>query len=203
MNFITRRCCSWVGIGCCSLVFLIVGCDKATVENAKNEAKNAAADAQQAATDAQTSARDAAQAAGQKAGEMKDAIGEEFSGAYDKAAAALKDFDGGSELLSGMKESFASAKQSLTNVTDSASADAARDKLAELGTKFEGMSEQLKKLPAEAKPAVEGMINQGIEMLHSLADKAMSVPGVKDKLVPAIDQLKEKLQAMIGSEPKA
>jgi vacuolar-type H+-ATPase subunit E/Vma4 len=172
-----------------------LGCSQQTVDRVTDSVQDAAGDAQQVAGEA-------VQAASETAGDVSAAVEEGFSSAFDKASAALESVAGGDELMTGLKDLFASAKESFEGITDSATADAAVSKFGELSNSVDGLAAMIEKLPAEAKPAVQSVIQQGIAQLKALADKVLAISGVQDVLKPSVDHLMAKLQAVAG-EPTA
>ena len=143
--------------------------------------------------------KEAANEAGEKVSEAGEKISDGFSDAVETASAALKDIDGGSEILTKAKDVFASAQTTLKGITDKASAEAAMAKLGDLDGAIDSLGELTGKLPETAKTALGGVIDQGVEQLKALFDKMKDMPGVSDVIKPRMDALIEKLSGMIGS----
>ena len=181
-----------------ALTMAVVGCGQAKVEEAKEVAKEAAADAKQAAASAKESAAEAAEAAGDAAKQATDAVSEGFSAAAAKAAQALEGVEGGEKFLSGLKEMFSSAEETLSGIKDKASAEAAEVKLDELNAQADQMVDSAAKLPKEAMTAVGGVVEAGIEQLRQIVDKLLSNPEIQEVIKPKIDELMDKLKKMIG-----
>lgn len=173
----------------CTLFAL--GCNQQSAQ----DAAKAVQDAGQAAGEA---AEEAVGAAGDAAKQAMDSLGAEFTAAMDQASSALEGIEGGSEMLTQLKDLFGSLQSTLQGVTDSASAEAAVSKLDELSGSLEGLSSQAAELPSEAATAVKALIAQGIEQLKALADKALALPGVQETLKPKLDEMMEKLQQLVG-----
>lgn len=189
---------------------VMVGCDRAEVEQAKEKAKDAAETAKDAAADAKDSAEAAAIAAGDAAKDAGTAVGDAakdatdrvsagFSAVTEKASETLKSVEGGGAMLTEIKEMFSSAMETLRGITDKASAEAALPKLEELNTKAEQMAESTAKFPEEGMSAVGKVVEAGIEELKALADKLMSNPEIQEVIKPKVDALIDNLKKMTGA----
>jgi len=143
--------------------------------------------------------KDAANEAGEKVGEAGEKLSDGFSEAVEKASSALKDIDGGSEILTKAKDFFASAQTTIKGITDKASAEAAMTKLGDLDGAIDSLGEMAGKLPETAKTALSSVIDQGIKQLNALVEKIKEMPGVSDVIKPKMDELIEKLRGMLGS----
>jgi hypothetical protein len=95
-----------------------------------------------------------------------------------------------------VKQLVTNATDALTGITDPASADAALPKLRDLSTKVDGLSTTLGALPAGARKPVNQMLGTGYTRLKELANKAMAIPGVGDKIRPVVEPMLSKLQAL-------
>jgi hypothetical protein len=125
-----------------------------------------------------------------------DALGEGFSAAAEKASSALASVEGGPEMLTKVKEFFTSATQSLTKIKDEATARAAIPDLEELEGKISGLADMTAKLPGEAKTAVSGLLESGVDGIKSLVEKIMAIPGVESVVKPKMDAIMQKLTAL-------
>jgi hypothetical protein len=166
------------------------------MKSAVDDATDAAQDAADAVGDAATTATDAA---GDLANKTMDALGEGFTAAAEKASSALASVEGGPEALKGIKDLFGSAHESLSKITDEASAKAALPGLEDLDGKVTGLGELLAKLPAEAKPAIASLIDNGREALQKVVDKIVALPGVETVIKPKLDAIMEKLSALTAA----
>jgi hypothetical protein len=164
---------------------VLVGCDQG--------AQTTLQDAGQAVQGAAESASDAAGDLAQKA---TDALGEGFAAAADKASSALASIEGGPEMLTKVKEFFASATDSLSGIKDEVSARAALPKLDELEGKISGLADMTAGLPAEAKTAVSGLLESGVNGLKALVEKIMALPGVESIVKPKLDAIMQKLSGL-------
>lgn len=91
-----------------------------------------------------------------------------------------------------------STTDALAEVKDAASADAAIPKLQDLSGKLDGLTASVNALPADTKKSVTSAIGAGLTHLKELAEKAMAIPGVGEKLRPVLDPMLAKLQALSG-----
>lgn len=180
----------WGGLAALALMVAVTGCTQEQIEEAESAVEETAGDVSAAAAEA-------TEQVGEAAGDVKDAVSEEFTAAWDKASAALKDVEGGGELLTGMKSFFAGAKESLEGVTDEASAEKAKAKLGELGASVDGWGEKVAGMSDEAKTALKGFIEQGIAQMKSLLENFEDNELVQTVLKPKFDELMEKLKNLV------
>lgn len=101
-------------------------------------------------------------------------------------------------LTGDVKDWSTSAFDTLGNIKDSASAEAALPTLRDLSSKLDGVTTTLGGLPADAKKPIVSMLGSSYSKLKDLASKAMSIPGAGEKLRPVIEPLLNKLQALTG-----
>ena len=153
---------------------------------------------QQAVDDAKQQATEVAQAAEDAAVEAKQAVSEGMDTAMEKASEALQGIEGGSELLTGFKDMFASASESLSEIKDQTTAEAASSKLEGWKTELEEMGRKVAELPADAQSAVLGVVKQGLLQLEKLIEKVRTLSGVEEAIGPQLDALLEQLKAMEG-----
>jgi hypothetical protein len=88
--------------------------------------------------------------------------------------------------------------QSLSSITDAASADAALPKLREASQKLDSIAGLTSSLPADAKTRLVSLADASRSTLRTAADRAMAIPGVGDKLRPVVDELMKKIDALAG-----
>jgi hypothetical protein len=165
-------------------VLFPAGCNQA--EQAGETAKEVVSQAGETVNDA---AKDAAKDVGDK-------LSEGFSAAAEKASSALEGIDGGAEILTKVKDLFGSAQTTLSGVTDKVSAEAATSKLSELNGAVDSLGNLIGKLPAQAKSALGGVIDQGVQQLESLVEKVVALPGISDVIKPKMDEIIKKLKAL-------
>lgn len=93
---------------------------------------------------------------------------------------------------------YKSATETLTFITDEASAAAAAPKLEELNTTLDSLQKAWDKLPEGARSAVTAVTGEHLGKLKDLIQTVLAVPGVKEKIGPTLDGIVTKLTAMGG-----
>ena len=138
---------------------------------------------------------DSAKKAAEKAG---TAVAEGLTAATEKATAAMKDVEGGPEMLKSITDTFDSAEKTLAGVKDSETARAAGPAMDEMIAKLQGLSAAAEKLPAEAKSALAPLVEAGIAKLKELYEKFKAIPEVETVIKPKFDELVTKVSALAG-----
>ena len=173
-----------------------VGCSDGTASKG-SKAEKVVHDAAKATADAAKSAAESAKdVVGGVAQNAADAFEEGFATAAKKASSTLEGMEGGSELVKEVTDLFGSAKEAITSITDKASAQAALPKLSDLGGTIDELGGIVGKLPSQAKSAIAGMIESGMNLLKALAEKVMAIPGVQSVIKPKLDELMDKLSSL-------
>jgi hypothetical protein len=95
-----------------------------------------------------------------------------------------------------LSEWVTSTTQTLTNITDASSADAALPKLRELSTKLDGVAGVVNALPLDAQRSIASVIQPSMAKVKDLVNKAMSVPGVSERIRPVLEPMMQKLQSL-------
>jgi hypothetical protein len=103
--------------------------------------------------------------------------------------------EGGAEMLTQVKEMFATLTTALGGVTDADSANGALGEINKLTDGLGGLTEKFASLPDAAKSAVAGVFQSSLGELKPMIDKVLAIPGVEAILKPAIDSLMAKLDA--------
>lgn len=93
---------------------------------------------------------------------------------------------------------FTTLTDTLTHIKDPQAAEAALPKLAELAGKLEGMKALLDKLPAAGKTTVVELIKSSMTKLGDQLSRVLMIPGVTDKLRPALESITGKAAALAG-----
>ncbi|MEE9396654.1 MAG: DUF937 domain-containing protein [Methylococcales bacterium] len=88
---------------------------------------------------------------------------------------------------------MSSITNSLSGISDVASAKAALPQLGEATSKLGNLAGMLDKLPEAARGPVKNIVSQGLPQIQGLIDKINAIPGVGPLLKPAADGLLEKL----------
>jgi hypothetical protein len=117
------------------------------------------------------------------------------AGLLGKASEAMAGVEGGAEMLTQVKEMFATLTTALGGVTDADSANGAMGEINKLTDGLGGLTEKFASLPDAAKSAVAGVFQSSLGELKPMIDKVLAIPGVEAILKPAIDSLMAKLDA--------
>lgn len=176
-----------------------VGAAGEAASSAVSEAGEAASSAASEVGEAASSAASAAgEAASDAAESVKESVEEGMAAVTEKASAALAGVEGGPEALKNVTGFFDSAKETLSGITDTGSAQASLAKLGEMGGSLDTLSAAINKLPADAKTALAGVIQKGTAGLQPLIEKAYAIPGVKAIIQPKLDEVLQKLSGLTG-----
>jgi hypothetical protein len=92
--------------------------------------------------------------------------------------------------------SVASVRTTLDGVSDVASAQAALPKLQEVTTQIDKTGGAVGQLTADQRKAIAAVINPLMPAVNQLCDKVLAIPGVAEVLQPSVDTLKAKLTAL-------
>jgi hypothetical protein len=98
------------------------------------------------------------------------------------------------QIAEGLTTIFSQATQTLRDVTDVETAEAALPKLTSLEGELDGLIALWKKVPAAARTPIEKMATESLGTLTKLIDQVQEIPGVGEKLSPTLESLIEKLQ---------
>lgn len=100
------------------------------------------------------------------------------------------------EVSKGLNEVYTGAAQTLAEVKDAATAEAALPKLSAFDTRVDVLKTLWDKIPAEAKAAVLKATAEHLDALKALVPKVLEIPGVGEKLKPVLDGLLAKIASM-------
>ncbi|MDA7915500.1 hypothetical protein N9Z67_00200 [Rhodopirellula sp.] len=131
------------------------------------------------------------------AGEAVDAVSDGVSVAWDKASSAMKDFEGGREMMGSMQEMYASAKTSLSDVTSEESALKAKSELDNLSAKIEDWKPQLSEMSTEAKVGAKRFFDHVAEQLSSFAEQLKENQWVNEILKPKLQEVIDQLKSLV------
>jgi hypothetical protein len=92
-----------------------------------------------------------------------------------------------------------SAVDALTNIKDSASAEAALPALRELSSKLDGVTTSLNAMPEDARKPIVQTLGSTFTKIKELAEKAMAIPGAGEKLRPVVEPMLDKLRTLGGA----
>src|SRR6516225_6306573 len=104
------------------------------------------------------------------------------------------------QLTSDLTGDFKSLTGSLAGINDAASAAAALPAITALSGKLDGMKALMDKLPEAGKTKIMELIKSNLGEVENHFAKLMWIPGVGDKIKPAVDGVIEKL-ASVGGLP--
>lgn len=94
--------------------------------------------------------------------------------------------------------SIANLRTTLDGVSDVASAKAALPKVQEVAAQIEKTGGEVGQLSADQRKLVAGLINPLMPAFNQLCDKVLAVPGVAEVLKPSIDAVKAKLTTLVA-----
>jgi alkylated DNA nucleotide flippase Atl1 len=103
---------------------------------------------------------------------------------------------GGIDLGKQVTDSLNSLRTTLTDVTDTASAQAALPKLREATAQIDKVSGMLGQLSDAQRKVLAGLVSPMMSTLNQLFDKVLAIPGVTEVIKPTIDTLKAKLATL-------
>jgi hypothetical protein len=117
---------------------------------------------------------------------------------WQRTSTALPD---ATELTKDVTGTFSSLTNTLTGIKDVASAEAAIPALAQLGNKTDDMRALMDQLPAAAKTTITTLIKSSLGKLGDQISTVLMIPGVGEKLRPALEQVVGKLTNLGGLTP--
>ena len=91
-----------------------------------------------------------------------------------------------------------SLRTTLDGVTDVASARVALSKVQEVATQIDKTGGEVGQLSADQRKLVAGLINPLMPAFNQLCDKVLAIPGVAEVLKPSVDAVKAKLTTLIA-----
>jgi hypothetical protein len=106
------------------------------------------------------------------------------------------------DLEAGFTTAFTSITDTLGNIEDADSAQAAVPKLRQILTTLDGLKEPLAALPAAQRTAVTRVVESSHEKLLPLIEKLYAIPGVRPILKPLIDQLLARIDEFTAAPVK-
>ena len=94
--------------------------------------------------------------------------------------------------------SITSLRTTLDGITDVASARAALPKVQEAASQIDKSGVEVGQLSADQRKLVAGLINPLMPAFNQLCDKVLAIPGVAEVLKPSVDAVKAKLTTLVG-----
>jgi hypothetical protein len=113
-----------------------------------------------------------------------------------EVAAALPD---ATQLGQDLTSVFTTATETLGDITDAASAEAAVPKLQELSTKIDSIKALWDKLPQAARATISNIAGDNLGKLKDLIATVLEIPGVRQHVEPLLDEIVTKLTAFGGA----
>ena len=103
---------------------------------------------------------------------------------------------GGIDLGKQVTDSINSLRTTLTDVTDTASAQAALPKLREATAQIDKVSGMLGQMSDTQRKVLAGLVSPMMSTLNQLFDRVLAIPGAAEVIKPTIDTLKAKLATL-------
>ena len=94
--------------------------------------------------------------------------------------------------------SITSLRTTLDGITDVATARAALPKVQEAASQIDKSGVEVGQLSADQRKLVAGLINPLMPAFNQLCDKVLAIPGVAEVLKPSVDAVKSKLTTLVG-----
>jgi len=94
--------------------------------------------------------------------------------------------------------SITSLRTTLDGITDVATARAALPKVQEAASQIDKSGGEVGQLSADQRKLVAGLINPLMPAFNQLCDKVLAIPGVAEVLKPSVDAVKSKLTTLVG-----
>jgi hypothetical protein len=109
--------------------------------------------------------------------------------------------DAATRLDSDLRTTVGSLTNTLSGITDAASAEAAVPRIEEAKGKLDEIRSQAAELPKEGRAAFEQVIRQNLKTLEEQSRRLASIPGAEEKIKPALDEVLSRLSAPVGAPP--
>ena len=133
----------------------------------------------------------------QAAGNAMDAVADGVSAAWEKASSAMKNFEGGQEMLVKMKDMYGSAKSSLRNVTSEESAEKAKAELNKLSEKLDEWKPKLSEMSEDTKVGVKRFFEHVAYQLSTMGEELNDNEWVNEILKPKLREVIEQLKSLV------
>jgi len=106
--------------------------------------------------------------------------------------------DAAAKFSTGVTDVVGNVTQTLTGVTDAASANAALPKLKDASSQLDSLKDLWGQIPDSAKPAIKTALSAAMPQLEQLVTKVAAVPGVGDIIQAPAKELLDKLKAFVA-----
>jgi hypothetical protein len=97
------------------------------------------------------------------------------------------------KLSTELTDTLKTLTDTLTGIKDVPTAEAALPKLQEVGPKLDAAKATLQKMGDTGKAAIKTLVQSSLTKLKELVEKVLAIPGVGDKIKPAVDTIMAKL----------
>ena len=114
------------------------------------------------------------------------------------AAPAAAAADAAAKFSTGVADVVGNVTQTLTGITDAASANAALPKLKDASSQLDTLKDLWGQVPDSAKPAIKTALSAAVPQLEQLVTKMAAVPGVGDIIQAPAKELLDKLKAFVA-----
>ena len=114
------------------------------------------------------------------------------------AAPAAAAGDAAAKFSTGLADLVGNVTQTLTGITDAASANAALPKLKDASSQLDSLKDLWGQVPDSAKPAIKTALGAAVPQLEQLVTKVAAVPGVGDIIQAPAKELLDKLKAFVA-----
>jgi predicted negative regulator of RcsB-dependent stress response len=159
------------------------------VEGAADEATEAVEGAVDQTAERAEQGTEATEQAAERATDSAEQAAE--SAEETTAALTVEGVDLGKEVGTSVSDTVGA----LEGITDKASAEAALPDLKAVGTKLDGLSGKVEKLPQEAKASLASLLGDSLPELQDLVNKIEGMQGVGEVVKPTLDGIMTKLDA--------
>jgi len=132
------------------------------------------------------------------ANEAVGAVAERATAAWERASSAMKDFEGGHEMLASAKDMYSSAKTAVEDVTSEEAAKKAKAELDQLSVKIEAWKPKLAEMSEDAKVAAKRFFDHVAERLKSFAEQLEENEWVQNTVKPKLDEIVEQLKSLVA-----
>ena len=113
-----------------------------------------------------------------------------------QAAEATIKATGYEKIEADLKNHVGLLTETLSSVKDAATAETALPKLHEVGTSLDSVKALVEKLPDEGKSAIAALLKGKTGELSALIEKILGLPGVGEKIKPAVEAVMAKLKQL-------
>ena len=133
----------------------------------------------------------------QAAGGAVDAVAGGVSAVWEKTSSAMKNFEGGTEMLADMKAMYGSAKTALSDVKSKEGAERATGELNKWSEKLDQWKPKLSEMSEDTKVGVKRFFDHVAEQLLLLGEKLNQNEWVTEILGPKLQEVIQQLKSLV------